>query len=155
MDNKSNSAALKPDEQNPYSAPDDDFDLDSLLDSIEDENGNSVNFDGKNDKATEIGTSAPTENESPATEGSVVEDDVFSEVSPEIEENVSEKIPVEENSSGFEDNVIMDTEPSFDETDTEAALPAGGADLAGEHFALGHRQIPALPVRILDVQIVR
>ena len=124
MDNKSNSAALKPDEQNPYSAPDDDFDLDSLLDSIEDENGNSVNFDGKNDKATEIGTSAPAEKKSPATEGAVVEDDVFSEVSPEIEENVSEKIPVEENSSGFEDNIIMDTEPSFDETDNEAALPA-------------------------------
>ena len=47
------SKSLKPDEKNPYSAPDEDFDVDSLLDSIEDETNSGSNESIKEENQSE------------------------------------------------------------------------------------------------------
>ncbi len=140
--------ALKPDEKNPYSAPDEDFDVDSLLDSIEDETSPS----GSENQASDapISESAaninleesltPKESDdlvSPASfqiEDSPSEETILDDVKPESEvESTADDSFLEKNDEDFADTQnqeLTETVESGDNiiSDTEAVTDSDASD---------------------------
>jgi len=141
--------SLKPDEKNPYSAPDEDFDVDSLLNSIEDETSPSGTESQASDvpvpeSAANINLEeslTPKESDdlvSPASfpiEDSPGEETVLDDVNPESEvESTSDDSFLEKNDEDFADtqnqeltetvesgdNIISDTESVSDSDVTDS-----------------------------------
>lgn len=140
--------ALKPDEKNPYSAPDEDFDVDSLLDSIEDETSPS----GSENQASDAPVSesaaninleeslTPKESDdlvSPASfsiEDSPSEETILDDVKPESEvESTADDSFLEKNDEDFADTQnqeLTETVESGDNiiSDTEAVTDSDASD---------------------------